>query len=224
MPGHDDEIWSDANFQSMSQLWKLSAIEQDQMRELQNLLSDVSHWKNDPYEVIRYLREFKSVKKAAYMFRRMVEWRMSNQMDSFLDRYGDPPRLFHYLPIFLCQEFDRDGDPIYVERVGSSDPYGLVLAYGSIEPLAEYTSFIREMTTTRRSTVDGRYCWQRDYYEPLMKRRMTQFTAVMDMVRKGFCVELSVDMFGSGVSRPETLLIIKNAHHTKFRKDYTLVT
>lgn len=183
IPRHDcPGNWSQANFQEMAQLWKLSEDEKVHMCELQLLLGDISHWKNDPFEVVRYLREYKSVQKAAHMFRRMVDWRRANQMDSFLERYGEPPRLFHYLPTFLCQGMDRDGDPIYVERVGSSDPYGLVLAYGGVEPLAEYTAFIREVTTTRRLTADGNYCWQRDYYEPLMKRRMTQFTAIMDMV------------------------------------------
>ena len=174
-------IWSDGNFQEMAQLWKLSDEEQTNMRELQRLLADINHWKNDPFEVVRYLREYRSVQKAAHMFRRMVEWRISHQIDTFLDTYGEPPRLFHYLPTFLCQGLDRDGDPIYVERTGSSDPYGLVLAYGGVEPLAQYTAFIREMTTTRRRTPTGRYCWQRDYYEPLMKRRMTKFTVIMDM-------------------------------------------
>lgn len=178
----DSDPWSDDNLRQVVELWKLTEEEQSNMRELQTELADIQHWKNDPFEVVRYFREYRSVKKASHMFRRMVEWRIEEKIDTFLETYGDPPKLFHYLPTFLCEGLDREGDPIYVERTGASDPYGLVCAYGGIEPLADYTEFIREMTTTRNPhRKPGEYCWQRDYYEPLMGRRMTQFTVIMDM-------------------------------------------
>lgn len=175
-----EERWNSWNFEEMAELWELSDKERQDMKELQSIICDINHWKNDPYEVVRYYREYRTVEKAAHMFRRMVEWRLENDVDSFMERYGDPPPLFHYLPTFLCEGMDRDGDPIYVDRTGAADPYGLVLAYG-IEALAEYNQFIRELTTSRRTTPSGPYCWQRDYYEPLYKRRVTQFTVIMDM-------------------------------------------
>ncbi|CAB9508025.1 SEC14-like protein 5 [Seminavis robusta] len=177
-----DLLWSQANVTAVAELWELSEDEVDSLKKLQALLQDIDHWKNDPYEVVRYLREYGNVKKAETMFRKMVHWRVENDVDSFLDTYT-PPILFRYLPVFLCQGLDRDGRPIYVERFGVGDQYGLVLAYGGIEPMAQYTQFVRELTTTRRRTPTGRFCWQRDYYEPLMggKKRLTQFTAIMDM-------------------------------------------
>ena len=181
-----EQRWSDAQFQEMARLWNLTEKEEWQMLDLKDQLSDLDHWKNDPFEVVRYLREYRCPKKALHMFRKMVEWRWQEDIDTFLDRYGDPPPLMHYLPVFLCQTLDRDGDPIYVERTGASDPYGLLCAYG-IDALADYTQFIREMTTSRRhahgssASSSARYCWQCDYYEPLLQKRMTQFTVIMDM-------------------------------------------
>lgn len=137
------------------------------------------------FEVVRYVREFPSVANHA-MVRHRVQWRMEHHVDSFLDTYRPPP-LFYQLPVFLCQGLDRQNDPIYVERFGVGDQYGLVRAHGgNLEPLAHYTLFVREITTTRRrqphcTNNQHRYCWQRDYYEPLTQRRLTRFIAIMDM-------------------------------------------
>ena len=182
-----EERWSHANFVGMTTLWKFSVEHQAHMRHLQQLLADVDHWKNDPYEVARYLVEYHyNVEKAAKMFRNMVAWRRANHMETFLADYGLPPEIVQYLPLYLLRDLDYDGDPLYVLRVGAFDAWGMYQQLGP-EGLLDYTKFLQEITTTRHlhwnpaSHIPDSWQWQTHYYEPLSKRRLRQFTMLVDL-------------------------------------------
>lgn len=109
------ERWSEENFQDVVNLWKLSEEDEGKFRQLGQRLADIEHWKNDPYEVIRYFSEFKGdLKKVEKMFRAMITWRLKKDIDSVLSTYGEPDPLFHYMPISLLEGTDKDGDPIYL--------------------------------------------------------------------------------------------------------------
>ena len=51
-----EQRWSEENVKTTVDQWKLTAQEQQQLRTLQKRLSDVQHWKNNPQELVRYLR------------------------------------------------------------------------------------------------------------------------------------------------------------------------
>lgn len=51
-----EERWSEASIRTTVNQWDLNAREQQQLRELQTRLRDVHHWKNNPQEIVRYLR------------------------------------------------------------------------------------------------------------------------------------------------------------------------
>ena len=181
-----EERWSEANFSAMASLWEFTEEEQAKMRQLQQKLSDIDHWKNDPYEVVRYLVEYYfQVDKAAKMFRSMVEWRIANHMDTFLTDYGMPPEIFQYLPLFLLRDLDYEGDPLYVLRVGALDAWGLYQQTGR-KAVLDYTKFLQEITTTRHCIVKGdpfpaHWNWQTEYYEQLAQRRLRQRTMIVDL-------------------------------------------
>lgn len=81
-----DHSWSESAFEEMAKLWNLNHSERNDMLQLKVILQDIDHWKNDPFEVARYYKEYRTVKKTAYMFRRMVEWRRSNKVDTFMEQ------------------------------------------------------------------------------------------------------------------------------------------
>ena len=51
-----EERWSDESVLMTVRRWQLTNEEQQELRELQMRLRNVSHWKNNPQEVVRYLR------------------------------------------------------------------------------------------------------------------------------------------------------------------------
>ena len=68
-----DERWSDGNIQNVVERWNLNGTEERQLRELQRQLSDVDHWKNNPMEVVRYLRGPGKYEDVECKFREMIE-------------------------------------------------------------------------------------------------------------------------------------------------------
>lgn len=193
-----EERWSETNVTAVISLWKFDADQEAKLREIRDLIADIRHWKNDPYEVVRYLVEFYfQVPRAAKMFRKMVEWRVEENMDSFLADYGVPDEIFQFVPQFLLRDLDYDGDPIYVMRIGALDAWGLYQKTGA-KALLDYLKFTQEITTIRYmngTSIPEHWQWQTAYYEPLAKHRVRQFTLIVDL--EGFCPsQLKPALFG----------------------------
>jgi CRAL/TRIO domain len=138
------ERWSDANFQQMVQLWNLKAEDEVNLRKLQKRIQDMDHWKNDPFEVVRYYKTYKSVAKTEKMFRQMVEWRMEHDMDTYLERHGEPDPLWLQLPCAMLDTQDKEGDPILLDRLGACDSLGLYMTLGG-EAFCDYAVYVREL-------------------------------------------------------------------------------
>jgi len=173
--------WNHDNLQPVLAAWNFDPHEQTKLFELKQRLADIDHWKNDPAEVARFIKEHNfNVDKAEEMFRGMITWRQDHNMETFMDEYGEPPEIFHYAPIFLLQGLDREGDPIFVQRIGKLDGWGLYQRMGATAML-EASRFVSELHTSRDYGIRKDWQWQRDYYEPLTGRRVTQFTIVIDL-------------------------------------------
>ena len=173
-----EDPWNDVRFREMSQLWSLSEEEQSQMRGLQQRLLDIDHWKNDPYEVVRFFRELKSdVAATEVKFRKMVSWRLDNDIDHFLERYGEPDAVFDYFPSVILEGVDKDGDPIFLERTGVFDAYGFFKEYGT-RNMVDFMIYKRETIVTRRTDGKG---WQHECYEPKYGKPVKHYTVVMDV-------------------------------------------
>lgn len=173
-------LWSEANFSEVVKIWKFDDEAKTKLKSLGQSLSDVDHFKNDPFEVVRFLVEFEmDTQKSEEMFRKMVDWRREKNMDTFMERYT-PPEVLFYSPMFMIDGLDREGDPVMVQRHGKLDAIGV---YNRIGPdaMLEGAIFLGELISTRRNGYPEEYKWQENYYEPLAGRRFTQFTVILDL-------------------------------------------
>ncbi|CAB9510297.1 SEC14-like protein 5 [Seminavis robusta] len=167
----DTEVdpWCPDNFGAMSKLWQLSDEEEIQMRELQDQLSDVDHWKNDPFEVVRFYKHYQgNLRKAEDKFRKMVFWRWQHHIDSLITSGAKP--LGDCFPASVLRGYDKDGDPIYFQRTADG-------AFQDTQGMMDYITHQRERDLTRRP----RGGWQRDVYEREMGRRVARMTVVIDL-------------------------------------------
>lgn len=155
-------------------------VEQNKLRELGTRLSDVDHWKNDPFDAVRFLHQNDmDVDQAEDLFRAMVKWRLENDIDGFMDRYQEPSELFWHSPFALLSGLDRDGDPIFVQRHGHFDAVGYYKQAGP-QAMLDGNLFLSELVS-RRDLASKKLRWQQDYYEPLAGRRFRQFTVIVDL-------------------------------------------
>ncbi|CAB9510011.1 SEC14-like protein 5 [Seminavis robusta] len=176
MPIHSNlslsERWSSENFSEMARLWSLSRDDQVKMRQLQQRIADLDHWKNDPFEVIRYYKQCKaSLTKTEKMWRHMVSWRLTEDMDSFLTRY-QPDEMWHQLPNQMLATTDYEGDPIVVDRVGVADSWGLFKHFGE-ETMADHLIYIRELYTSPD--------FWKQHYEPQQGHKVRQYNMIVDL-------------------------------------------
>ena len=179
----DDPLlnWNASNVQQVIQAWKFNQTEQDHLEEFQHRIADVHHWKNDPAEAARFLKEHVfDVAKAERMFRGMLDWRQTLQIDAVLHEYGEPPAVFQYAPIFLLKGLDHEQDPIFVQRLGRIDGGGLYHSLGG-PAMVQAFRFVSELQTSRACGIREDWQWQRRYYEPLVGRRMIQLTILVDL-------------------------------------------
>jgi len=163
-----EERWSTDAIEECKELWNLTQEETSQLVEFKERIADVHHWKNDPFEVIRFLKEFKfHFKTTEHKFRASMEWRLEHKADTILEEYT-PPRLYNYFPMGVICGADHDGDPIYIERSGAADTLGLLHRFGRDE-MIQQAIWGRELMT-RGPWIQGR-----------PKGRVRHFVAILDL-------------------------------------------
>lgn len=169
--------WSDENFSRMAELWELSSQDQAGMRELQHRIQDVHYWHNDPYVVVTlYVFAKGDVSAAEAKFRSVVDWRLTGEMDTYLDRYEGHPR-FDFYPCAILEGTDHDGDPICLERFGRTNIYDFWKELGT-DGVVDAMLQNREKMFSRPPSGGG---WQQDYYEKVHGRRVTKYTMIKDL-------------------------------------------
>ena len=185
-----EEVWKQENFSEMAGLWKLTQDQQSHMKELRDRLADVHHIKNDPFEVVRYYKKGRTdnLDRIEHSFREMVTWRVENNMDDYLRRYGQPNPLFYRMPMCILKGRDKEGDPIALLRLGACDYKSLLKKFGE-DKLVDYALFLRELNSTRRF-------WKS--YEEETGHRFKQYTILIDL-----------DGLNSGHMKPGMLHILR---------------
>ncbi|CAB9505535.1 SEC14-like protein 2 [Seminavis robusta] len=169
------EDWSDANFREAMRVWECTPKEEAQLRELQQRVADVDHWKNRPSILLAYLREHKhNLKVAEDCFRKTIQWREENGIDHLIETYRPPMLLLKYFSNTILRPdcCDKDGDPIYIERPGPTDSWSLYQRFGA-KAMCEYLTWIREEA--------GRGRYQKEY-ERLHGHEIHRITVVVDLV------------------------------------------
>ena len=166
-----EDRWSTKNLEHIRELWQLNDEQFHELRLFQYKLKDVDHWKNNPYEAVRFVTGPQGYDKAEELFRTMIEWRLENDIDTILDDYKAPKVLFDYLPSAILAGYDKEGDPIYLERGGAMDGAGLLAKYGQ-DRLMKHIFWSRELAFRGR--------WINDY-EQKMGKPPTRLTIVYDL-------------------------------------------
>lgn len=172
--GAEDRVedrWSQHNLEHIRELWQLTDEQFNELCLFQDKIIDLDHWKNNPYEAIRFVTGPQGYDKAEELFRSMIDWRLDNNIDTILDDYKSPKVLFDYLPSAILAGCDKEGDPIYLERGGAIDGHGLLNKYGQ-ERLMKHICWSRELAFRGR--------WINDY-EQKMGKPPTRLTIVYDL-------------------------------------------
>jgi hypothetical protein len=167
-PGGDP--WGHEKVQTVVDAWGLTEAEVDKLRDLQSRLSDIKHWKNEPATVVKFLFGPWGFKAAESMFRKMIEWRELNHVDEILETYVPPPALLQNTPNTVLDDYDRDGDPIFLEAAGAVD-FDLLKLFGRDEVL-KCAIWGRELYT--------RGAWL-DAFEQRQRRSIKAVTVVYDL-------------------------------------------
>jgi hypothetical protein len=148
-----------------------------------------THWKNDPFEVVRFCKDFHfNVDLVHSKFCKMIAWRQEHKVDSILQDYS-PPTLFRYFPFGVLADLDHDGDPIYIERTGMADTLGLLKRYGK-EEMTQQAIWVRELMTRgpwlEQEENDEEQQQQpsspkTSSSQPHKQRKFKYFTVILDM-------------------------------------------
>jgi len=145
------ERWSEENVTEAIRVWDLNSEDEAELRSFKNRLSDkeVDHFKNTPHGLVYFMKGPKGPDVAEEMFRGMIAWRKTSheKIDTMLDDYQPPRALYEYAASGLLEGVDKMGDPVYLERAGDMDGFGLCQRY---EPdvLLKSVVWRRELTST----------------------------------------------------------------------------
>lgn len=174
--------WSPEHLQEAIDQWKLNDAEIARLKELQWKLRDCDgHFKYDPHIVLRFMFSFygdndkahqhSKEDKVEQMFRNMLKWRKENDIDNLLDTYYPHPLVIKHNPTAVLKDYDRDGDPIYVERGGNTDGLGLLRRFGK-EECMKFATWTREVNT--------RGIWLEEYQQR-QGRKVKDVTVIYDL-------------------------------------------
>ena len=167
-----EKWWSEEKFKATAALWDLSPEEIENMKELRSSLSDIFHWKNQPSEVVRFMRARpEDLKAQIQMFKNMIQWRKDNNVESILSDYKPHKLLWRYYPGAMLKGRDKEGDPIYIERLGVTDAPGLLNQLGEDE-------MIKHAIWTRELISKGKWIQK---YEKTQERPVRRITIIEDL-------------------------------------------
>ena len=171
----EEDPWSQQNLQELTQLWKLSQEDVHKLLQVKDRLKDIQHDWNEPQVVLAFMKgpDRYNVKQTEKAMRKLVQWRQKHNVDALLNNnyYKPNPLLLDYLPIAFLKGYDKDGDPIYIERGGAIDVHGLLKRF-SREELDTHATWLREVQSS------GQWI---DEYERRQNRKMREITVIYDL-------------------------------------------
>lgn len=165
-----EDSWSEENVQQMIDLWQLNEKDAQRLRRAKKKLKHINHKWNTPYIAGAFIATGNG-KNLDRTMKKMVEWRRKNNIDRMLTEYKPSKVLWDYTPFAFLKDYDKDGDPIYVERGGAIDALGMLQRF-SREEIHEYIIWLREVQSNGE--------WLQEY-ERRQGRKMTYFTIVYDL-------------------------------------------
>ena len=165
-----EDVWD--NIAYFARYWNLDFAQGTALKELRDKLQDVDHHYNRPNVVIRYLRTQKfNIAKAEKMFRDSLAWRMHHGVDTMMDDYKPPEDLLQKYPGAILMGLDRDGDPVFMSRMGATDISGMLKKYG-------HADMLRYEIYKRESALCG--AWLKEW-EDESRRPIRQLLVIEDL-------------------------------------------
>jgi hypothetical protein len=151
------------NIAYFARYWDLDFSQGSALTELRDKIQDVDHNYNRPNVVIRYLRTQKfNVAKAEKMFRDSIAWREQHGVDTMVHEYKPPEELLEKYPGAILAGRDKDGDPVFMSRMGVTDISGMLKKYG-------HADMLRYEIYKRESALRGTWLkeWQEESRRPI---------------------------------------------------------
>jgi len=165
-----EDPWSEPQFREVAKLWELSSQDEQKLRILQAKLKDIDHgWKSP--DVLLGFAFAGGWETTEARFRKMVQWRLDNNVDSLLAEYKPNRLMLDNSPIAFLKDYDSDGDPIYLERGGAVDTKGLLNRF-SVEEVMRHAIWLREVQ------CDGEWL---NEYKQRQGRGVRNITVVYDL-------------------------------------------
>jgi CRAL/TRIO domain len=143
-----EERWSPSSVRQVSSIWCLDeAKDIPRLLRLKESLLDLKDYHlTQPLELARCYYDAKSNLKAAEeKFRATVHFRQQEGLDELLTTTTCSPPLYvpTYYPSCFLDGVDKEGDPIWLDRIGASDVWPVYQQYGHV-PFRNYTLWVRE--------------------------------------------------------------------------------
>lgn len=173
-----EEKWSSSSLEMVCGIWELDADEAiPNLLKLKDRLLDLKDYHlNDPLELARcYVDANSRLEAAEEKFRNTVAWRRQEGIDDLLSDFQPASAMEEYYPSCFLEGYDREGHPIWIDRVGSGDPWPVYSTYGHV-PFRNYVLRNREMA------LRGEYA---RHYERQHGHPPARITVIMDM--EGLC-------------------------------------
>lgn len=165
-----EDPWSEPNFNEIAKLWELSPQDQQKLRILQAKLKDIDHsWKCP--DVLLGFAFAGGWENTEERFRKMIQWRLDNNVDSLLKEYKPNRLMLDNSPIAFLKDYDSDGDPVYLERGGACDTKGLLNRF-SVDEIMRHAIWLREVQ------CDGEWLHE---YKRRQGRGVRNITVVYDL-------------------------------------------
>lgn len=143
---NDTSGWSKDSLEQTIDLWKLDDDEQERLVSLGQRLKDIRYHKNNPDDVLRFLRaKSGDIAAAEQMFRASIAWRHAARVDAALE-VPPPQELIDSIPGSIIKGTDRDGDPVFVSRLGAFDAIRAFKRFGR-EAIVQHCIWIRELAS-----------------------------------------------------------------------------
>ena len=172
-----EEQWSSESLVMVQNIWNLKDSDVENLLKLKENVKDVNSPLNHPLEIARcYNDAYHNLKETEANFRRTASWRQEHHIDSLLDDFRPPALMQQYYPTCFLDGYDREGDPISIDRIGASDAWAVYRKYGLVE-FRKYTLWIREQAL--------RGAFARDY-EDRNQRPPARCTVIFDL--DGLCM------------------------------------
>jgi CRAL/TRIO domain len=166
--------WSEPKLAEAIKLWDLSPQDTQKLFIIKTKIKDVQHSWNHPDVIIGFVSTG-GWDTAEQRFRKMIAWRLANNVDSLLTEYKPNPLVLDNSCIAFLKDYDKDGDPIYLERGGAVDAKGLLKRFPK-EELMRHAIWLRE--------VQSAGAWI-DEYERRQGHGVRTITVVYDL--EGLC-------------------------------------